>query len=208
MAIKIQSFVSANGFEENTYIITDESTGKSAVIDPGFISDAIVNRLKAEGGLDYIILTHAHGDHIFALSEYRQTFPEALLVAGFDEKDILNESRKNLSSGLSGKPLSDEADIYVVDGESIALGESEIKFITTPGHTKGGICLLTGDELFSGDTLFMRSVGRSDLYSGNFDELCSSIKDKLFKLPDYVVVYPGHGPATSIGQEKRENPFV
>ncbi|WP_455012667.1 MBL fold metallo-hydrolase [Mogibacterium timidum] len=193
---------------ENTYVIKDESTGKCAVIDPGCMT-ASINRFIYDGsGLKYILLTHAHWDHIAALNEYVSKYPDARVVASFDEREMLIDSSINHSARYTESAISREADIYVSDNEELSLGNSKLRFIATPGHTKGGMCILVDDKLFSGDTLFLRSVGRTDLYGGSWQDLKASIQDKLFKLDGSTKVYPGHGPSTTIELEMRENPFV
>ena len=207
MAIKTRKF-DKGAVDENTYVVTDISTGKCAVIDPGRSDDAVRAVVDASSGLEYIILTHGHGDHIKELPEFREAYPEAKLIADFEEKPMLNSARVNGSKHICGKAVEDEADIYVTDGETVPFGSGEIRFIHTPGHTEGGMCILIEKALFSGDTLFRADVGRSDFPGGSWDALKDSIQNKLFLLPDDTVVYPGHGPETSIGYEKRMNPYV
>lgn len=208
MGIKIKSYVSKNMLMENTYVVTDEDTGSSILIDPGVYSDAIRDSIRSAGRLEYIVLTHAHGDHILALPQYRNEFPEAKLVAHFFEKELLNEPEYNHSGDIGGAEISEEADIYVSESDELSFGNSKMSFIHTPGHTPGSMCIRIGDDLFSGDTLFLLGVGRTDLYKGSWKDIRASIKDKLFELPPYTMVYCGHGLTTSIGDEKRSNPCV
>lgn len=193
---------------ENTYFIRDKQTDKCAVIDPGCYTAGIKELINESANLEYIILTHAHWDHLLAINEYLEDYPKVKVIASFYENELLTSAELNHTSGYTEKSFSKEADIYVADGEEIKLGESILKFITTPGHTKGSMCILTDRKLFSGDTLFLRSVGRTDLYGGNWQALKESIQDKLFKLDGSTIVLPGHGPSTTIELEKRENPFV
>ena len=189
---------------ENTYIIKDDSTESCAVIDPGCHNDLIDNFIGGEN----IILTHAHWDHINALNEYKKKNPSAKLVVNFDEHEMITDSSINGTAQYTSENVALEADIYIADNEELKLGDTTLKFITTPGHTKGGMCILADGNLFSGDTLFFRSVGRTDLYGGNWGDLKDSIQNKLFKLDGNTIVYPGHGPSTTIELEMRENPFV
>lgn len=195
-------------FAENVYIVTDDATGKVAIIDPGVADDTVFEKLVGDGELVYIILTHGHGDHITGVPAIKAAYPEAKIVADFDEHDMISDSYLNGSARMFGTDVEFDADIYVTDGEKLQLGETELTFIHTPGHTKGGMCVYTGKYLFSGDTLFKRSVGRTDLPGGDWDKLRESIKEKLYALPDDTDVYPGHGYMTTIGSEKRGNPFV
>ncbi len=207
MSIKLKRIECAP-IGENTYVIKDENTGFCAVIDPVCYNDSVEEFIGEKSNLVYIILTHAHWDHIAALNEYKNVFPDVKLVANFDEHEMITNSSINGSYQYMGDEVALEADIYVADDEVLKLGETPLKFITTPGHTKGGMCIFTDGKLFSGDTLFLRSVGRTDLYGGNWGQLKDSIQNKLFYLDGSTIVYPGHGPSTTIESEMRENPFV
>ncbi len=207
MSIKLKRIECAP-IGENTYVIKDENSGLCAVIDPGCFNKAIEDFIGKEINLAYIILTHAHWDHIASLNEYKDKYPASKLVINFDEHEMITDSSINGTAHYAGKEVAIEADIYVADGEELKLGNTNLIFITTPGHTKGGMCILADGNLFSGDTLFMRSVGRTDLYGGNWGQLKDSIQNKLFSLDGGTIVYPGHGPSTTIESEKRENPFV
>ncbi|MBQ6621647.1 MAG: MBL fold metallo-hydrolase [Mogibacterium sp.] len=197
-----------NSMGENTYLIQDQATGETAVIDPGCCPKDFCERIRQTGGLRYILLTHGHADHLISVPEFKEKFPEAEIVAGFDEKEMLSDCRINGSRNMYRRELAFDADQYVIDGEELKLGETTLKFLTTPGHTKGGVCIYAGGALFSGDTLFYRSIGRTDLYGGDFEAIQMSIQNKLYVLPDDTVVYPGHGPETTIGREKLYNPYV
>ena len=200
---------SDNGiFMENTYILMDQDQCLSAVVDPGTINDDLINAISSTGSLDMIILTHGHGDHMAAISEYTALYPEAKIIASSDEKHFLTDPELNNSKSIAGKEVAVEADIYVEDGQVIKFGTHDLRFIKTPGHTPGGMCIYTEGLLFSGDTLFRLSVGRTDLAEADTESLMESISNKLYSLPDETLVYPGHGPETTIGLEKRMNPFV
>lgn len=200
---------SDNGiFMENTYILLDQDQCLSAVVDPGTINADLINAISSTGSLDMIILTHGHGDHMAAISEYTALYPEAKIIASSDEKRFLTDPELNNSKSIAGKEVAVEADIYVEDGQVIKFGTHDLRFIKTPGHTPGGMCIYTEGLLFSGDTLFRLSVGRTDLAEADTESLMESISNKLYSLPDETLVYPGHGPETTIGLEKRMNPFV
>lgn len=193
--------------QENTYILTDSETNQGMVIDPGCYTPAMKKELRNLIELKYIILTHAHGDHMGALNAIRKDYPDAVLIAGVKEKELLLDAENNGSMEFSPEPVSTEADRYVSEGDSVTLGSIEFTFMETPGHTKGGICICGDGKIFTGDTLFFRSIGRTDLYSGNMEQMRKSLQ-KLMRLPDEIQVLPGHGPGTSIGAEKKGNPFV
>lgn len=196
-----------NMLQENTYILTDSETNQGMVIDPGCYTPAMKNELRNLTELKYIILTHAHGDHMGALNAIRKDYPDAVLIAGVKEKELLLDAENNGSMEFSPEPVSTEADRYVLEGDSVTLGSIEFTFMETPGHTQGGICICGDGKIFTGDTLFFRSIGRTDLYSGNMEQMRKSLQ-KLMRLPDEIQVLPGHGPGTSIGAEKKGNPFV
>lgn len=193
--------------QENTYILTDSETNQGMVIDPGCYTPAMKKELRNLTELKYIILTHAHGDHMGALNAIRKDYPDAVLIAGVKEKKLLLDAENNGSMEFSPEPVSTEADRYVSEGDSVTLGSIKFTFMETPGHTQGGICICGDGKIFTGDTLFFRSIGRTDLHSGNMEQMRKSLQ-KLMRLPDEIQVLPGHGPGTSIGAEKKGNPFV
>lgn len=207
MSIKVYQYVSSF-LEENTWLVEDEATNEMLIVDPGVLNDAIKKKIESGAGLKYIVLTHSHVDHILALEAYKNEYPDAKLVAHFDEKEMLNNPKANGSGETLEKAIVLDADIYVTDNETMMLGKTEMRFIHTPGHTVGGMCILMDGQLFSGDTLFLRSVGRTDFYKGDWSALKSAIQEKLFALSDDTKVHCGHGPDTSIGYEKKYNPYV
>lgn len=192
----------------NCYIIGSEKTKDGAVIDPGGDGAKILNKINQLGlQIKYIILTHAHVDHIGAVSEIKQATKAKILIHT-DDAPLLVDPKKNLSAFVGGTVTVDAADQLLNEGDLIQVGDIELKVIHTPGHTKGGICLLAGNVLFSGDTLFAGSIGRTDFPGGNYQTLIDSIKNKLLNLPDDVMVYPGHMQPTNMGVEKKHNPFL
>lgn len=196
-----------NMLQENTYVLTDSETNQGMIIDPGCYTPAMKKELQNMAELKYIILSHAHGDHMGALNAIRRDYPDAVLIAGAKEKNLLLDAENNGSMEFSPEPVSTEADRYVSEGDSVTLGSVTFTFMETPGHTEGGICICGDGKIFTGDTLFFRSIGRTDLYSGNMEQMRKSLQ-KLMRLPDEIQVLPGHGPGTSIGAEKKGNPFV
>ena len=192
----------------NTYLVFDE-TKEAFLVDPGSYLKQISNKIvEKELNLKYIVLTHGHGDHIGGIDLFKADFPDAKVVALEEEKETLNDPVKNNSAVILGGLLSMDADMYVKAGDTLEVGDMKLKLIATPGHTPGGMSILLENSVFCGDTLFKGSIGRSDFPGGDYLTLIDSIKTKLFALPDDTVVYPGHMSKTTIGWEKKHNPFV
>lgn len=194
-------------FGENTYLIADKNTREGAVIDPGGDVKDLMKHVKDNFiEVKYIILTHGHGDHIGCVPELKKA-TNACIIAHSDEKEILLDKKKNLSYRMHCVPTEFEADKYVNEGDSVNLGDLKLKFIHTPGHTKGGMCIKVGNHMFTGDTLFAGSMGRTDLYSGDNKQMQKSLS-RLKNYEDDIIVYPGHGPNTTMGIEKATNPYI
>lgn len=192
----------------NCYVLWDEKSLEGAVIDPGYedqkVADVIAkNKLKVK----YILLTHGHFDHLGGVNQVKKLTGAKVLIHENDA-DCLMDPKRNLSV-LAGMSLELEpADGLLSENEVIHLGELLIRVIHTPGHSKGGVCFLVGDTLIAGDTLFNTSIGRTDFFDGDLEELLGNIESKLFILEDDVDVLPGHGENTTIGYEKMHNPFL
>lgn len=199
--------MSLGSFEANCYTVTDEEYKKAFIIDPGAESEKITEYIASTGCKpEYIIITHAHADHIGALDEIKRKF-DAKVVIHKKDAAPLNNDVWNLCKNFGFPSPQTKVDIAVNDGDCLPFGKSKIKFIHTPGHTKGSMCILYENVLFSGDTLFRQSIGRTDFIGGNFDDIINSIKNKIFTLDEKTAVYPGHGAPTDILYEKGNNPF-
>ncbi|MCX8130988.1 MAG: MBL fold metallo-hydrolase [Clostridia bacterium] len=193
-------------FGSNCYIIGDK--GECALIDAG-VESSEVQTAVAELGLKikYIILTHVHIDHICFADKIKES-TDAGLLAHQDDAPALTDPVFNGSAMFGRAKSFGNADMLLKDGDIIEIGSLQLEVIHTPGHTPGGICIKAGNCLFTGDTLFKTSIGRTDFRNGSMEDIMKSIKDKLMKLGDEIIVYPGHGEATSIGFERKYNPFL
>lgn len=195
-----------NETNENTYLVFDELTKNGIIIDPGCEFEQI-KRLISENDVcvKYILLTHCHYDHIMSLIPLHD-FTGAKIVTGDKGNDNIGNPNINLSTYALGYSIENiKADIILKDSEILKLDSLNIKCIYTPGHTECGVCYLVEDELFCGDTLFLRSCGRWDLPTGDKYALEKSIREKLYTLPDKTKVHSGHGHDTNIGYEKKFN---
>jgi glyoxylase-like metal-dependent hydrolase (beta-lactamase superfamily II) len=193
--------------ETNCYLIADKDDGAGAVIDPGDYSDQILAVAERRGvKIEKIIVTHGHWDHIGALARLAELTGAEVLV---HEKDAeyLTDPEKNLS-GLVFERRERPADRTLRDGDIIKIGDLDLKIVHTPGHTPGSLSVVAGGSIFCGDLIFRGSIGRTDLPGGNQDDMRHSIHEKALTLPDETTVYPGHGPATTIGHEREHNPYI
>ena len=195
--------------QTNCYFLYREDAKECILIDPADQGQQIYNALSKNGfTIQAILVTHGHFDHIWGANEVR-SLAGVMMYAYQQEKELLNSEKLNVSKG-AGRPYTVEADIYLKDGETLTVADMTCKCIATPGHTAGSCCYYFEDAgiLVSGDTLFQESVGRTDLPTGNMRTLMNSVKQKLFVLPEETKVYPGHGESTTIGYEKKYNPFI
>ena len=192
----------------NCYITYCENTKKAVIIDPGGDAAKILAAVSREGLLvEAIINTHGHADHVLANVKVQEATGAPIWIHSADA-DMLGSGSRNLSAFLGGATSCGKADRLLTDGEVLPIGDFSLTVLHTPGHTPGGISLLFDKTVFVGDTLFAESIGRTDFPGGSYSQLINSIQTKLMTLDDEVKAYPGHGPATTIGWERRQNPFI
>ncbi|MBN1504808.1 MAG: MBL fold metallo-hydrolase [Candidatus Eisenbacteria bacterium] len=194
--------------DTNCYILGCDATGEGAVIDPGGDADAIKSAIEDMGLTIRVILnTHGHVDHMAANAEMKRATGAELAIHEFDA-GMLTDPVANLSSSAFGPVVSPAPDRLLAEGDTVKVGTLVLNVLHTPGHTQGGICLLGRGYVFTGDTLFAGSVGRSDFPGGDHTVLIHSVRTRLLCLADTTIVLPGHGPNTTIGNEKESNPFL
>jgi hydroxyacylglutathione hydrolase len=192
-------------FASNCYIVGDESTHEGMVIDPGAQAGQILKRVKELGlTIKIIALTHTHPDHIGAVKAVKEATDAQLCVHSDDAPALQSPS----PMGYGMQSQATEPDRLLKGGDYLKFGNMSFLVLHTPGHSPGGICVLGEGVVFTGDTLFNSGIGRSDFPGGNYHLLLTSIHTKLMVLPDKTPVYPGHGPESTIGDEKRNNPFL
>lgn len=193
--------------QANCYILECEETRSAAVIDPGDEAERIISVINdRELQLEFIINTHGHVDHIVANAELKENTSAPLCIHSADA-DMLVNPQKNLSFFIGVPVSSPESDRLLANGDILEIGTIRLKIMHTPGHSPGSICLLSGDCVFTGDLLFAGGIGRYDFPGSSYEKLADSLR-KIMTLDDDLVVYPGHGPATTIGDERKTNPFL
>ncbi len=195
----LKSYIGDGLVGENSFLISDYRTGTTAIIDPSFLDKNTLSDIKR---IDYILLTHAHYDHISSVAQIKKKY-NAKIVCHKDEADILANANLNLSSEF-GKKAEFEADILLEDNQTFMLGELPINVIHTPGHTKGGCCYIARDHLFTGDTVMKDTIGRTDLPTGDYSQLRKSI-EKLKALDYNYTLHCGHGEDTKLDKEREFN---
>ena len=192
----------------NCFILADEKTKEAVIIDPGDDAQELLKIIKDKGlKVKYLLITHGHFDHVGANKALKEATGAELLIHEGDAQIMASASMHSRAFGMNAV-ASPHADRYVKHGEVITAGEISLKVLHTPGHSPGGISLLEQGMVFTGDALFAGSIGRTDLPGGDLNTLLRSIKTNLMTLPDETKVFCGHGPATTIGDERRENPFL
>lgn len=202
--IKVKHTV-LGALQNNCYLLTDEKSGKSALIDCTEASDKMLAFL-GDAQLEYILLTHGHFDHIGGVGEIKEKFG-AKVVIGKPDEGMLSSGRLSLASYSFERQNNTEADITVSDGDTLTLGDTVITVMATPGHTKGGVCYIADDVIFTGDTLFCCDCGRTDFPGGSFAEIKQSLK-RIASLEKNYTVYPGHDEFSTLDFEKKNNPYM
>ncbi len=200
-------------FAENTYIAHLDGREDCIIVDPGMEPDAIVEYVNDQSLAPAAILnTHGHADHIAGNAAMKQTWPDCPLVIGTGDAPKLTDADLNLSAAYGIPVTSPAADVLLDEGDTYEAAGLRLEVATIPGHSAGHIVFIWKAQqpyvVFGGDVLFQGSIGRTDFPDGDFEQLARGIHEKLFTLPDDTIVLPGHGPATTVGQEKRSNPFV
>lgn len=194
--------IEAGPIQANCYILMDEETKEIVIMDPGGEADMLSKEIDSlNGKVKFIILTHGHFDHVGGVKDLYNKYNVPIYISAIDEQYIVEDS-----TGIFGKLPNKPSNIK--DGDTLSFGSNTIKVLETPGHTKGGLSFVIDDKVFTGDTLFRGSIGRTDFLGGDFNEIVKSIKEKLLPLEDDTTVYPGHGPASTIAFEKRNNPYL
>lgn len=198
------------GFLTNCYLVACEETGEAAVIDPGGEAERILKAVaERQLKVRYIINTHGHIDHVGANGRVKEATGAQILIHAADAPYLLDERRNLLLYLPEARGSLAPADRTLEEGEVISLGTTvRLTVLHTPGHTPGGICLVGDGLIFTGDTLFAGSIGRTDLPGGSYAELLRSIREKLLVYPDETIIYPGHGPSSTLGAERATNPFL
>jgi len=195
----------------NCYIVGSSATKQGMIIDPGAEAETILGTVQQMGlSIALIVVTHAHIDHIDALRAVKERTNAPFAIHEAEKKSLSTAPPMNIvaSLGLSPFKSAPQPDRLLKDGDHIDVGDLHFEVLHTPGHSPGGICLSGHGVVFSGDTLFNFGIGRTDFAGGSYERLMKSICEKLMVLPDETIVYPGHGPSTTIGDERRGNPFL
>jgi glyoxylase-like metal-dependent hydrolase (beta-lactamase superfamily II) len=192
----------------NCYLLSDPDSKEAVFIDPGAESEILIDKISDQDlNLKFIINTHCHIDHTAEVSSVLSHFNVPFYIHRGELPILKNLKEQGDFFGLPVLEIPTVSD-YIEDNQTLELGKMKMKIIHTPGHSPGGISIVIKDSVFVGDCLFLDSIGRTDLLGGNYDQLLTSIKTRLLTLDDSTIVYPGHGPSTTIGRERMNNPFL
>ncbi len=209
--LQLQTVVSMP-FEENTYIVWLPGHDDAVVFDPGLEPEPVLDVLREQGlRVAAIVNTHGHADHIGGNAALKEAFPQAPVLIGVNDAVMLTDANANLSAPFGFAITSPPADRTVAEGDTVEAAGLVLEVLDVPGHSPGHVVYVyrsTPILVFGGDVLFRGSIGRTDFPGGSHELLLRGIRDKLFVLPDDTVIYPGHGPVTTVGYEKRTNPFL
>jgi hydroxyacylglutathione hydrolase len=210
MPFQVQTIVSMP-FAENTYVVWRDGSPDALVIDPGTEPDLILEFLREHELVPAAILnTHGHADHIAGNADLKSAYPAAPLIIGTTDAPLLADPDLNVSRPFGFEVVSPPADRLVREGDTLVFAGLTLDILDVPGHSPGHIVFVVREEgvVFGGDVLFRDSIGRTDFPGGSFETLADGIRKKMYALPDSTVIYPGHGPVTTVGHERRNNPFV
>jgi len=197
--------------DNNNYLLVDENSKEAVLVDCSAYIPEIKNVLDECGAkLKYILITHAHFDHVMGINEFHKKFPETKVLVPLADKELLENINIFIDKFMCGMeavevPYVDE---YITENYKLNIGNKDIQIILTPGHTKGGVSYFVDDKIFSGDTIFLGSVGRTDLPGGNFEQIRKSVEQVLNLFDDKTQIYTGHGPSTTVGYEKLHSPVL
>lgn len=197
--------------DNNNYLLIDEKSKEAVLIDCSDYLEEVGVVLKIyDAKLKYILITHGHFDHVLGINKFHEMYPETQIIAPLLDKDLIEDIGTFVDRFIGGIGRVDvpHVDNYVSENDEFTIGEHKIKIISTPGHTRGGVCYSVDEKIFSGDTIFLGSVGRTDLPGGNFEQIRSSVKKILEMFDDGTPIYCGHGASTSVGYEKVHNPVI